>query len=66
MTKLIVEIKNDRQIAIVKAILKFFNASIIQEEKVEVPSSFDSEVFYNQFQIDLSRFKFDRQEANER
>ncbi|MEZ5044862.1 MAG: hypothetical protein R2828_33500 [Saprospiraceae bacterium] len=66
MTKLVVEIKNDRQIAVVKAILRFLNISVLKVETIVEPVPTDPESFYNQFQIDLSNFKFDRQEANER
>lgn len=67
MTKLVLEIKDEKKIAVIKAILKFFNISIIEEQKEEEEKKeMDLESFYQQFQLDLSNFKFDRQEANER
>gem|GEM_PF-3238354 len=66
MTKLVLELKNERQIAVLKAILKFLNIPIVEEKKEEEGEAPDIHSFYEQFQIDLSGFKFNRQEANER
>lgn len=66
MTKLVLELKNERQIAVLKAILKFLNIPIVEEKKEEGDKAPEIRSFYEQFQIDLSDFKFDRQEANER
>lgn len=66
MTKLVLELKNEKQIAVLKAILKFLDIPIVEETKEEGEEASDIRPFYEQFQIDLSDFKFDRQEANER
>lgn len=52
--------------AIVKAILKFLGIASSAEQKADKPSPTDLRSFYQQFQIDLSDFKFDRDLANER
>lgn len=66
MTKLVVEIKNDKQIAILKALLKLLNIAVVEEKKVNGTSPDSLQSFYGQFQLDLSDFKFDRDLANER
>lgn len=66
MTKLVVEIKNEKQIAVVKALLRLLNISVVEEKKVNDASADSLQSFYGQFQIDLSNFKFDRDLANER
>ena len=66
MTKFVLEIKREKDVELIRAILRHFEIRIIEEEvqegKVETPM----EDFYNQFQFDLSNFKFDREEANAR
>ena len=66
MTKLILEIKNDRDADLIRALLKDFEIEIIEEEiqKKQVESSVDE--FYGKFHFDLSNLKFDREEANAR
>ena len=66
MTKLILEIKNDRDADLIRALLRDFEIEIIEEEiqKEQVESSVDE--FYGKFSFDLSSFKFDREEANAR
>ncbi len=66
MTKLVLEIRDNKQVAVLKAILKFFNIAIVEEKTVEDKREKDSRSFYQQFQLDLSDYRFDRQEANER
>ena len=66
MTKLILEIKNDRDADLIRALLRDFEIEIIEEEiqKEQVESSVDE--FYGKFHFDLSNLKFDREEANAR
>ena len=64
MTRILLEIKDDRQAALLRTILRFLNVPIVREEKEK--KELDLESFYNQFKLDLSNFRFDRQEANER
>ena len=66
MTRLLLEVKNEREAAILRAILKFLNISIISEERQEGDNNSDLENFYNQFALDLSNFQFDREAAHER
>ncbi len=66
MTKLVLELKNEKQVALLKAILKFLNIPIQKEERVEEEKPVDMKSFYQQFQVDLSTFHFDREAANER
>lgn len=66
MTKLILEIKNDRDADLIRALLRDFEIEIIEEEiqKEQAESSVDE--FYGKFHFDLSNLKFDREEANAR
>lgn len=62
MTRIILEIKDDRRAALLRAILRFLNLPIVREEKEKQGP--DPESFYSLFKLDLSNFRFDRQEAN--
>ncbi len=64
MTRILLEIKDDRLAAILRTVLRFLNIPIVKEE--EEKRNLNPESFYNQFNLDLSSFRFDRQEANER
>jgi hypothetical protein len=64
MTRIILEIKDDRRAALLRTILRCLNIPIVREEKEKQKPDLNS--FYNQFKLDLSNFRFDRQEANER
>ena len=67
MTKFVLELQDDKQAAVLRAILELLHISIIEEEKVEEEGvEVDPYSFYQQFQLDLTNFQFDRQEANER
>ena len=66
MTRILLELKDDRQVFLLRAILRFLNIPIVKEEKEQETQDGDPASFYNQFQIDMSTFHFDRQEANER
>ncbi|MCB0598077.1 MAG: hypothetical protein H6557_11755 [Lewinellaceae bacterium] len=66
MTKLVLEIKNDRDADLIRAILKDFEVEIIEEETQEGEGESSVDEFYGKFSFDLSSFKFDREEANAR
>ena len=66
MTRILLELKDDRQVALLRAILRFLNIPIVKEEPEKEKQEQDPKSFYNQFQLDMSHFHFDRQEANER
>ena len=66
MTKLTLEIKSDRELAILTAFLKLLNVRILRQEKEEKPAPFEPALFYKNINVDLTQFKFNREEANER
>jgi len=67
ITKLILEFNNEQQVKTLLEFLKLIDVKFRQEqtssEKEEMNQTMQ---FYNQFNYDLSQFKFDRDEANER
>lgn len=66
MTRLTLEIKDDKELAILTSFLKLMNVKILkQEKKVDVPLE-DATKFYKGMAVDLTNFKFNREEANER
>ncbi len=66
MTRLTLEIKDDKELAILTAFLKLMNVKILrQEKKVDLPLE-EAAKFYNGIAVDLTNFKFNREEANER
>ncbi len=66
MTRLILEIKSDRELAILTAFLKLLNVKVLQKETEVKEEVFDPASFYKNIQVDMSNFKFNRDEANER
>lgn len=66
MTRLTLEIKDDKELAILSSFLKLLNVKILrQEKKIEHPLQ-EAINFYNGIAVDLTNFKFNREEANER
>lgn len=47
-------------------VLKYLGFEIEEEREAELKSESSIEDFYNRFQFDMSRFQFDREEANAR
>ena len=66
MTRLTLEIKSDRELAILTAFLKLLNVRILRQEKEEKTAPFEPALFYKNINVDLTHFKFNREEANER
>jgi hypothetical protein len=66
MTRLTLEIKSDRDLAILTAFLKLLNVKILQKEKAKKKEEFGHATFYEGINVDLTGFKFNRDEANER
>ncbi|MCO6488148.1 MAG: hypothetical protein J5I98_07010 [Phaeodactylibacter sp.] len=64
MTKLVLEIKSDKDVELIRAILRHFAVQIIEEDVQAEQAEPSLEDFYDQFHFDLSNFKFDREEAN--
>ena len=66
MTWLTLEIKSDRELAILTAFLKLLNVRVLRKETEEKEATFDPASFYKNIHVDLINFKFNRDEANER
>jgi hypothetical protein len=66
MTRLTLEIKSDRDLAILTSFLKLLNVKVLRQEREERPSAVEPEQFYRGIAVDLSNYKFNRDEANER
>ncbi|MBX2929553.1 MAG: hypothetical protein KF852_17105 [Saprospiraceae bacterium] len=67
MTRLVLEINSDRELALLTAFLKSLNVRVLkQEEESPKETTPKPEVFYKEINVDLTNYKFNREEANER
>lgn len=66
MTRLILEIKNKRDLAILVSFLKLLDVQVLQKEVSPVDKKSDIAAFYQKYSLDLSNFRFNREEAHER
>ncbi|HFA48161.1 MAG TPA: hypothetical protein ENJ95_03995 [Bacteroidetes bacterium] len=67
MTRLILEIKNNRDLAVLFSFLKLLDVRVIRKEATPpIEEKSDIAAFYQKHLLDLSNFKFNREEAHER
>jgi len=66
MTRLTLEIENSRDLALLNAFLKLLNVKILRQEKAQETAKTKPADFYKSINVDLTNFKFNRDEANER
>ncbi len=66
MTKITIQIKDEKKAELIKAILDYLGIEVVSEEVQEKVPKSSVDDFYGQFGLDLSNFKFDREEANAR
>ena len=64
MTRIILEIPKEQDVTLILELLKRLGASVIKQEEVDLAE--EPAEFYQQFQVDMSDFTFNREEANER
>ena len=66
MPKFIFHTKSEKEAEMARALLRFFRIEF-SEEKEEAPrTAISLQEFYGQFQMDVTGFRFDREEANKR
>ena len=62
-----IELESSRDLAILTAFLKLLNAKVLlQENSPNKQSVFEPTAFYQSINVDLTNYKFNREEANER
>ncbi len=66
MTRLTIEVQNSRDLTILTAFFKLLNVKILGQEKAPKQDIFEPAVFYKGINVDLTNYKFNRDEANER
>lgn len=67
MTRLVLEINSDRELALLTTFLKSLNVRILKQEEGSPEETIPKpEAFYKGINVDLTNFKFNREEANER
>lgn len=66
MTQITLEFSSESELVRLLEMLRQFEVRIVRTVSRKGKKHREMEEFYNQFRIDLSNFKFDREEANER
>jgi hypothetical protein len=66
MTQITLEFSSESELARLLEVLQQFEVRIVKTASRKDKKHREMEEFYNQFRLDLSNFKFDREEANER
>jgi hypothetical protein len=66
MTQITLEFSSESELARLLEVLQQFEVRIVKTTSRKDKKHREMEEFYNQFRLDLSNFKFDREEANER
>ncbi len=64
MTRIIVDIPKAEDVPFILELLERLEARVLRQEDVSMVE--DPATFYSRFHLDLSDYKFDRDEANER
>lgn len=64
MTRLLVEIPKSKDVAFILELLERLEAKVLRKE--EILTVEEPEEFYKRFNLNLSDYKFDREEANDR
>jgi hypothetical protein len=67
MTRLVLEVNSDRELALLMTFLKSLNVRILKQEvESQKETTPKPDAFYKEINVDLTDFKFNREEANER